>query len=158
MRAPTTICLLLALAGGAASAGDIYRWVDKDGKAHLSDRPPADPPKNMTRQDSREFDISTQRHGEALQRAEKEKARVRAMEEERVRRERAQAPRPTRAAPSRGVAMPGPDASCAQRWEAYQRSGECFGPYRTANGGLKPEAFTVCGQPVPDPAPQCGQQ
>jgi hypothetical protein len=160
MRARPMLCLLLAAcACGAAAAGDIYRWVDENGKAHLSDRPPPNPPKNMTRQDSKDFDISTQRQREAAERAAKEKARLRAMEVDRTHRERVQAPKPpaTAASSARGVAMPAPNASCAARRDAFRRSSECFGPYRTVTG-INPEAFAACGQPVPDPSTECGTE
>jgi hypothetical protein len=45
---------------------------------------------------------------------------------------------------------------CRARWEAYQRSQACFAPYRTADAGMKPEAFAVCGPALPDPSPDCG--
>ena len=160
MRARAMACMLLAaVACGAAPAGDIYRWVDEHGKAHLSDRPPPDPPRNMTRQSSKDFEISDQRRREAAERAAAERTRLRAMEEERGRRERAQAPKPPAHAPasSKQVAVPGPNASCAERRDAFRRSSDCFGPYRTVTG-IKPEAFAACGQPVPDPSTECGSE
>jgi hypothetical protein len=43
MRIPMLVCaaLLLATAGMAASADQVYRWVDKDGHVHYSQTPPA---------------------------------------------------------------------------------------------------------------------
>lgn len=42
MRTPMLICgiLLLAMAGMAARADQVYRWVDKDGHVHYSQTPP----------------------------------------------------------------------------------------------------------------------
>ena len=34
------LCVLLALAFGAASADQVYKWVDKDGRVHFSQTPP----------------------------------------------------------------------------------------------------------------------
>ena len=44
MRAPRPIFLALciALAAAAAQAQTVYKWVDKDGKVHFGDTPPAD--------------------------------------------------------------------------------------------------------------------
>jgi glutaredoxin len=40
--AAATLAALLAFAGLAAAQSSVYRWVDKDGKVHFSDTPPAD--------------------------------------------------------------------------------------------------------------------
>ena len=39
MRA-SILTLLLIAAAGTASAGELYRWVDEDGKVHYTDQPP----------------------------------------------------------------------------------------------------------------------
>lgn len=39
MKAPLALCLLMLAT--AVSAQSMYRWVDKDGKVHYTDRPPA---------------------------------------------------------------------------------------------------------------------
>jgi hypothetical protein len=36
------------------------------------------------------------------------------------------------------------EPSCDERWQQYRESLECFGPYRTANGAIKAEAFDHC--------------
>jgi hypothetical protein len=36
-----TLTIVLAFAAGVAVAGDLYRWVDADGKVHFGDSPPA---------------------------------------------------------------------------------------------------------------------
>ena len=38
----------LALPALVAAQANVYRWVDKDGKVHYSDSPPAEPPKSLT--------------------------------------------------------------------------------------------------------------
>lgn len=45
--------------------------------------------------------------------------------------------------------------SCPTWWRLYDESGECFGPYRTARGATKAEAFDVCNV-VLSPEPKCG--
>jgi hypothetical protein len=58
--------------------------------------------------------------------------------------------------PEPPVAAPAGSQDCKARWEAYQRSQACFAPYRTAEAGMKPEAFTACGPDVADPSADCG--
>ena len=65
------------------------------------------------------------------------------------------APAASRPAPAASAAA-APAQDCRSRWAAYQRSQACFAPYRTADGGMKPEAFTVCGPDLPDPSADCG--
>jgi hypothetical protein len=48
MRA-NILMLMLMLAAGAAHAGEMYRWVDKDGKVHYTDQPPPPEVRNMER-------------------------------------------------------------------------------------------------------------
>ena len=40
-RLPLLAILLAVMAGGACASGKVYRWVDKDGKVHYSDKAPA---------------------------------------------------------------------------------------------------------------------
>ena len=50
----------------------------------------------------------------------------------------------------------GSEEDC-RAWRAeYAKSQACFAPYRTATGGIKAEAFRVCGPEVLDPSPECG--
>jgi hypothetical protein len=39
----------------------------------------------------------------------------------------------------------------------HQESADCFGPFRTVRGGIKPEAFEHCVE-VPEPPPRCRPQ
>jgi hypothetical protein len=87
----------------------------------------------------------------------------------------AQASRPTKPAASASASAPVPppvfadenDPTLPRRgseedcraWRAeYARSQACFAPYRNATGGIKAEAFRVCGPEVLDPAAsaECG--
>jgi hypothetical protein len=43
-------------------------------------------------------------------------------------------------------------AACEEQKRAYRESERCFAPYRTANGGIKAEAFQKCKEVK---EPQC---
>lgn len=62
----------------------------------------------------------------------------------------------TLAAPSEPLPLEGREQTCAQLWRDYTRSQACFNRFRVVGGGLRPEAFSTCGQPLPDPSAQCG--
>lgn len=62
----------------------------------------------------------------------------------------------TLAAPSEPVPLEGREQTCEQLWRDYMRSQACFNRFRVVGGGLRPEAFNTCGQPLPDPSAQCG--
>jgi glutaredoxin len=47
-RLPVLLAAALMLPMFAAAQANVYRWVDKDGKVHYSDTPPAEPSKNLT--------------------------------------------------------------------------------------------------------------
>ena len=46
--------------------------------------------------------------------------------------------------------MPDQDTDCETWQRLYFESIDCFGPYRTVRGGIKPEAFERCNE-VPEP-------
>jgi hypothetical protein len=35
-------------------------------------------------------------------------------------------------------------ATCAEKWDRYHKSQDCFAPYRNVNGTMKPGAFEHC--------------
>ena len=56
----------------------------------------------------------------------------------------------------RDSALPLPSGTdCATLRQRYQESAECFAPFVNVNGSVKPEAFQVCGRPVPAPTLAC---
>jgi hypothetical protein len=56
----------------------------------------------------------------------------------------------------RRFATPLPSGTdCASLRERFRESAECFAPFVNANGSVKPEAFEVCGPPVPQPTLEC---
>jgi hypothetical protein len=142
-------CILAgAVLPGIVPAADLYRWVDDQGTPHVSDRPPPNPPANMTREALPSTRSTPQRQGEAQQRAQRGQEPVRAPESDRGKGAVQGGATP--------VSAPAGSQDCKARWDAYQRSQACFAPYRTADAGMKPEAFAACGPDLADPAPDCG--
>jgi hypothetical protein len=143
-------CLLAAaLLPGVAAATEIYRWVDEQGTPHIADKPPKNPPANMTRETLPSQETSPQRQREAQERVQRDQQRARALENQRGK-DPVQAPPVARPSAAAG------NQDCKARWAAYERSQACFAPYRTAEAGLKPEAFAACGPDLTDPSPDCG--
>jgi hypothetical protein len=139
-------CILAgAVLPAVGNAADLYRWVDAQGTPHVSDRPPPNPPANMTRE-SMSSPVSTPPQAQPQERAQQDRARAPHGERDKGTVQRAGTP------PS----APAGSQDCKARWDAYQRSQACFAPYRTAEAGLKPEAFTACGPDLADPSPDCG--
>ena len=145
-----TVSALLAIS--SAHAAEIYRWVDENGRTHVSDVVPEKYRKSAKKIESRAYEPSAKDQKEAQERAELEKARA----------AQAVQPRAAGSAPSGGASAVRPAnapgaTDCATLRRRYRESLACFGPYRTATGGTKAEAFEKC-TPVDDPVLQCGPE
>lgn len=144
-----------------AHAADIYRWVDDQGKTHLSDTVPERYRQGATRIDPRSYDLTTDQKAEAQNRAAREKARAALVEAQRERMQRAAPARPSLAPASAAPAatakasQPAKPDDCDTLRRLYRESLDCFAPYVTATGGVKTEAFQKC-EVRKDPSPQCG--
>ncbi len=141
----------------SAQAAVIYRWVDENGRTHVSDVVPEKYKKSAKRIDSGKSEIPPEQRQEAERDAAKEKALA---DEAAKRRQNAEVAQPANAAsqavvskrPAQGVT----DSTDCETWRRlYQESMECFGPYRTARGATKAEAFEKCN-PIPSPDLKCG--
>ena len=138
-----------------AMGGDLYRWTDAQGRVQVSDTPPVEPARNLQRQTPAPSP-TPQQYQQAMERAARDRVQLQKIEEERL---RAEAQAYTYRAPA-SAAVPAPSApgtqpDCAERLRRYQSSEACYGPYRTARGGIKPEAFSVCGPALLDPSREC---
>jgi hypothetical protein len=140
-------------------AADVYRWVDETGRTQYSDVVPERYKSAARRVDTRPLVTD-----EEFAAAQEREARDR-LESGEWRRSPEMSPvgglGSGTGAPSAGEpAQPAPAATggnaCATQHQAYRESQECFAPFRTVTGAVKPEAFNVCGAPVLDPSPQCG--
>jgi len=141
---------------GPVQASDIYRWVDDQGRTHLSDVVPDRYRDSATRVDSRQYELTPQQRRESEDRAAREKARAATRVEPGV----PASPAPASDGPppplvKRPVERVTATTSCATWWRLYRESQECFGPFHTVGGGIKPEAFDHCNE-IPSPELRCG--
>jgi hypothetical protein len=151
-----------ATLSGLVAAAEVYRWVDEQGRVQLSDRPPPKAAGPVIKQDTPKDDVTPEQRKAAQDRAARDRARLKSAEAEREQASAA-APKP-RTAASGGIAnesdpsLPArASAEDCRMWrEAYRRNEACFAPFRTARGGIKPEAFSICGPELVDPEFECG--
>jgi hypothetical protein len=151
--------LFAALCLGTLSgvqAGDIYRWVDEQGRTQWSDVVPEKYRSSATRLDTRHYELTPEQQREAEERAARERARAPNLPEPPA------TPAPKSAAPSvpapvvkRPVEQVTESTDCETWWRLYRESQDCFGPFHTVGGGLKPEAFDHCNE-IPSPELKCG--
>jgi hypothetical protein len=135
-------CVLLMSA--AAADTTVYRWVDENGRVHYSEIVP-----ERYRGSARAFAVpaapaprDAPGQGSAARPAPAPPPA-------------ATAQGPAASAPSRPVAkrparVPDKDTDCETWQRLYFENIDCFGPYRTVRGGIKPEAFERCNE-VPEP-------
>jgi hypothetical protein len=133
------------LAGTAAADATVYRWVDDSGRVNYSETvperyrsvarpvavPAAAPAVEATRDDA----------GAAA--AGKPASAAQPV----ARRPPPALPKPPAKRPTR---VPDDRTDCDTWQRLYFESLDCFGPYRTVRGGIKPEAFERCNE-VPEP-------
>lgn len=136
-----------------ADAKDIYRWVDEQGRTHISDTVPPQYSKSAQRIDTHASQVSESDRAQAAARAAREKTALDGMQAA-----PASAPHAEQRAPQSKPGSANTDdksAQCAQMRRAYAESQACFAPYRNANGSVRSEAYQRCPQ-IPDPSPDCG--
>jgi hypothetical protein len=134
-------------------AADIYRWVDDSGRTHLSDSVPDQYRKSATKVDARKFEATQEQRRAAEERAERDRARAKAIEEQSARGASQDAARASaNTSPKTSVSTA---TDCEQQYKRYWESLDCFAPYVMANGATRVEAYSKCA-PVKDPNPQCG--
>lgn len=138
-------------------AADAYRWVDDEGRTHLSDTVPDKYRGVATRVDTGPEPTAQQR-AEAEARAAQLKKRA----DEDAAGSAGRTPDATVPAPPLAPVKSAPRTTrsasdCAELLRRYRESQECFAPYRMANGGLRPEAFQLCGPDLPDPVGECAR-
>lgn len=153
------VLALLALAlSTTATATEIYRWVDEQGKTHFSDVVPekykdrAKPVEAKTNEPS-----PVERHG-ANERAGTAKAGPPAASTAPTAREasKAQPASSPPKVPKRPPRGPSENTDCETWRRLYRESLDCFAPFRTARGTTKAEAFEHC-TPVVEPPIRCGR-
>lgn len=140
---------MLIIFFGPIHAMDIYRWVDDAGQTHMSDRVPEKYKAAAKRIDSKKFDISEADRKQAQDRAAKDKLATERPPADAVEQpEAVNVSKPT---------APSPQSTCAQKWDAYYESQECFGPFKVPTpfgSKISPEGFAKC-QIVESPLKTC---
>ena len=160
------VCVTAAMAAmavcGPAPASDIYRWVDAQGRMQMSDRPPAMFPGQVIKQDAGRDEVAPAQRKAAQDRAERDRARLKSMEADREQAAAQSPPKPRTAASSGFADESDPSlpwrasAEDCRMWrQEYRRNAACFAPFRFRGGGIKPEAFSVCGPVLVDPEFEC---
>lgn len=152
-----TVALAATLLGASAAlASTVYRWVDEQGRVHYSDVVPeqyrdsakpvnaaaAEPPPDQLR--------------EAQESARRETNQTASPSSNRsapgvIPKTASAASAPSKKRP---VQVPNDRTDCVTWQRLYEESMECFGPFRTVGGGMKPEAFEACNV-VPAPPSRC---
>ncbi len=156
MNRPAVYILALGMLSSSATfATTVYRWVDESGRTHVSDVVPDKYRNSAKPVNLGTYDVSPQDKRQAEERAARDKAtasiRKPGLSDTASQPASAASALPTRR-PSQGVTS---TTDCATWRRLYQESLDCFGPYRTSRGGIKPEAFDHCN-PVPSPDEKCG--
>jgi hypothetical protein len=153
------IAVVLGLLSPSASSTSICRWVDENGRMHMSDVVPDGFRKSATCSDSQKYELSQEQSREAEQRAAGVQSRKQLDRADRSMQAASSPLDPKWAAPLPGAKRPTEvitDATdCQSQWRIYDESVECFGPYRTARGATKPEGFDRC-HVIPSPEIKCG--
>lgn len=137
----------------------ICRWVDDGGRTQMAAVVPDRYKTIATCTDSQKYELSPAQRRGAEQAAADDRARAARAAARPPAGPAASAPRPASSASQAQAKRPTQvvtDATdCPTWWRLYEESGECFGPFRTARGAIKAEAFDVCNE-VPSPEPKCG--
>jgi hypothetical protein len=164
VRWQRSVCVFtIAALCGTGWAAELYRWVDEQGRVQMSDRPPPKASGPVTRHDTPKDDVAPEQRKAAQERAARDQERLKKAADERGRAAAPQALRPSSAASSGFADESDPSlptrasAEDCRMWrQEYRRNEACFAPYRTARGGIKPEAFAACGRELVDPEFECG--
>lgn len=132
--------LLLYSMSLAASAGEVFKWVDENGKVHYGDVLPDKYKQQAKKVDSADPGVTDAQRMEAEARNAKEKKRAEALQKSRE--EKAEAEPDPAPAPAPQVAN-----DCEAQMNRYLASLACFDKFRNANArGAKPEGVEECQQ------------
>lgn len=153
LSARSAIAMILLGAHAMSPAGTIYKWTDDQGKVHYSDVVPEKFRSAAKPVAADALAPTSEERQEALARAAADKARTSASAPS-PQASTTAASRPS--APRRPAQLPKADTDCDTWARLYNESLECFGPYRTARGATRPEAFAHCS-PVDAPPSRCRQ-
>ncbi|MES2932864.1 MAG: DUF4124 domain-containing protein [Pseudomonadota bacterium] len=117
----------------AAHSADIYKWVDENGKIHFGDAVPPGAADKIKKMELKIIEPDETQRQEALARVAKEKALSDAATSKAKEIEKSAA----------DAAAPASAAGTASKPKPAN-GGDCFAPYRNANGSIKPEGLAAC--------------
>ncbi len=137
------------------SATLMCRWIDENGRTHITDIVPDKYTTIAICTDSHQFELTVDALRDAAQRQ--------AAEQSKAMRARADQDASVKSRPSKAKALPRikrpieivtDKTDCPTWWRIYDESSACFGPFYTVRG-IKAEAYDVCNE-VASPEPKCG--
>lgn len=139
---------LCFLACAAAADTTVYRWVDDSGRVNYSETVPE-------RYRSMAQPITVPAAAPAAPRDNS--GAVAAGKPASAAQPVARRPPPAPIKPSvkRPARLPDDGTDCETWQRLYLESIDCFGPYRTVRGGIKPEAFERCNEVTQPPVDRC---
>jgi hypothetical protein len=139
--------ILLSALAFEAHANGIFRWVDDRGKVHYGGAVPEKYRYRAKKLESENADDLKARREEAEARLARDKA---GGDARRPPKGEADAAKPA-AVPPKPAAAPGPvgsvssfDPACAEIWNQYLASVQCFANFVNRNGSVRPEAYKNC--------------
>lgn len=148
------LALVLAFASAGAGASPVCRWVDASGQTHVSDTVPSAYQAGASCTDSDQFELTPAQQRDAERRTADEQFRARNLGVLPPAGAASGIPRTPRGAKRPAETIT--DATdCPTWWRIYDESSACFGPFRTPQGSVKPEAFDQCNE-VASPELKCG--
>jgi hypothetical protein len=144
------------LASSGAVAATVYRWVDEQGKVHYAEVVPPQYRHAAEPVGGPATEPTAAQQQDALERARKDRVRAAAIGADRENMPASASAASVASRPSGRRPAPTPDdqTDCETWQRLYRDSIECFGPYRTTRGAIRPEGFDVCST-VPEPPPRC---
>lgn len=153
----TVVAVAALLLASMAGAATVYRWVDDSGKVHYADVVPDRYKGRAQPMQASAPEPSAEQRREALERAQREKARAMATHSDSPVAAPSAAPASAASAPTskRPSQIPDDRTDCETWQRLYEESAACFGAYRTVGGGVKPEAFEACNVVKEPPPTRC---
>ncbi|APW44541.1 DUF4124 domain-containing protein [Rhodoferax saidenbachensis] len=151
--------LTLMLLTSALGATSICRWVDANGRTQMSDVVPDGYQNSASCTNSQKYELSPEQQRDAEKRAADERSLLRSHEQGMPPKTPSSPAAPagaeTPVRTKRPAQLVTDSTDCQTWWRIYDESSECFGPFKTTQGGIKPEAFDQCNE-VKSPELQCG--
>ena len=145
--------VLLVCSGCAIGyAAEVYKWVDEHGQVHYGNAVPKAHQKAARPVDTAVPAPTDAERRDAAALAEREQAAAESLRRDREKARAKEAPKavpavkappaPSPASPT--TALSDKKRQCEEELKRFRQSQDCFAPYRTANGGIKAEAFKHC--------------